>query len=184
MEPPAVARQPLNSDHRGRPRPGSVFCHQETYMSFVNTQPAAIAAAAAQLEGIGNSFAAESAGRGELDHGRRFLPPPTRCRSCRQGCSRPTVSSTSRSAPRLRRFTSSSPAAEPELRLLPGDRDGQPGRRRGELAVQRGVGRLVGRRSAGRRDHQPHRLHQRFDQRADRLGPEQQHRQPRQHQHR
>ena len=29
-------------------------------MSFVNTQPAAIAAAAAQIEGIGNSFAAES----------------------------------------------------------------------------------------------------------------------------
>jgi hypothetical protein len=31
-------------------------------MAFVNTQPAAIAAAATQLEGIGNSFAAESAG--------------------------------------------------------------------------------------------------------------------------
>ena len=31
-------------------------------MAFVNTQPAAIAAAAMQLEGIGNSFAAESAG--------------------------------------------------------------------------------------------------------------------------
>ena len=29
-------------------------------MSFVNTQPAAISAAATQLEGIGNSFAAES----------------------------------------------------------------------------------------------------------------------------
>lgn len=31
-------------------------------MAFVNTQPAAIAAAAQQLEGIGNSFAAESSG--------------------------------------------------------------------------------------------------------------------------
>lgn len=31
-------------------------------MAFVNTQPAAIAAAATQLEGIGNSFAAESTG--------------------------------------------------------------------------------------------------------------------------
>jgi PE family len=29
-------------------------------MAYVNTMPAAIAAAAAQLEGIGNSFAAES----------------------------------------------------------------------------------------------------------------------------
>ena len=31
-------------------------------MSFVNTQPAAIAAAATQIEGIANSFAAESGG--------------------------------------------------------------------------------------------------------------------------
>ena len=31
-------------------------------MAFVNTQPAAIAAAAQQLEGIFNSFAAESTG--------------------------------------------------------------------------------------------------------------------------
>jgi hypothetical protein len=41
---------------------GSVFLQQETYMAFVNTQPAAIAAAAQQLEGIFNSFSAESAG--------------------------------------------------------------------------------------------------------------------------
>jgi hypothetical protein len=43
-----------------RPLPGSVFFHQEKYMSFVKTLPEALAAAAAQLEGIGNSFTTES----------------------------------------------------------------------------------------------------------------------------
>src|ERR1700738_1140136 len=40
---------------------GPTAFHQERYMSYVSTAPAAIAAAATQLEGIGNSFAAESA---------------------------------------------------------------------------------------------------------------------------
>ena len=37
-------------------------------MSFVTTAPAAIAAAATQLEGVGNSFATESSARRGLDH--------------------------------------------------------------------------------------------------------------------
>src|ERR1700722_10690274 len=48
-----------DTDHCGRPV-GSAAFHQERYMAYVSTAPAAIAAAATQLEGIGNSFAAES----------------------------------------------------------------------------------------------------------------------------
>ena len=39
---------------------GPATFHQERHMAYVSTAPAAIAAAATQLEGIGNSFAAES----------------------------------------------------------------------------------------------------------------------------
>ena len=39
---------------------GPATFHQERYMAYVSTAPAAIAAAATQLEGIGNSFSAES----------------------------------------------------------------------------------------------------------------------------
>src|SRR6202035_2410423 len=39
---------------------GPAAFHQERYMAYVSTAPAAIAAAATQLEGIGNSFSAES----------------------------------------------------------------------------------------------------------------------------
>jgi hypothetical protein len=40
---------------------GPAAFHQESHMAYVSTVPAAIAAAATQLEGIGNSFSAESA---------------------------------------------------------------------------------------------------------------------------
>jgi hypothetical protein len=40
---------------------GSAAFHQESCMAYVSTAPAAIAAAASQLEGIGSSFSAESA---------------------------------------------------------------------------------------------------------------------------
>ncbi len=148
-------------------------------MAFVNTQPAAIAAAATQLEGIGNSFAAESAAL-------RPRPPmscpprPTRCRFCRQGCSRPTASSTNRSAPRLRPSTSSS------LQLLNQSsgsyQETESANQAGAAAnslVGRYILRLVGR---GHRGHRPGRkpleLHQRREQRAQRLVLRQQHRQP------
>src|ERR1700677_741993 len=50
-----------DTDHCGQPCWGRPLSTQERYMAYVSTAPAAIAAAASQLEGIGNSFAAESA---------------------------------------------------------------------------------------------------------------------------
>src|SRR5271168_2122671 len=52
---------PTDRDQRCRPlQRGRLLATQERHMSFVKTQPAAIAAAATQIEGIANSFAAES----------------------------------------------------------------------------------------------------------------------------
>ena len=76
-------------------------------MSFVKTVPAAIAAAATQLEGIGNSFAAESsAAAGSTT---AIAPAAADEVSILQAaCSLPMGSSTKRSAPKPRPFTSSS----------------------------------------------------------------------------
>ena len=76
-------------------------------MSFVQTLPEALAAAAAQLEGIGNSFSAESAGAAGPTTA-IAQQPPTKCRRCRRACSLPTASSIKRSAPKPRPFISSS----------------------------------------------------------------------------
>ena len=114
-------------------------------MSLVNTQPAAISAAATQLEGIGNSFAAESAAAATSTTD--VVPAASDEVSILQAGVFSTYGqlyqSVSAQAQAIhQQFTN---LLNQSSRLLPGDRVGQPGRGRRKLAVGRDVGRLVGR---------------------------------------
>ncbi len=109
-------------------------------MSLLNTQPAAIAAAATQLEGIGNSFAAESTAAASSTTD--VVPAASDEVSILQAGVFSTYGqlyqSVSAQAQAIhQQFVQ---LLNQSSGLLPGDRVGQPGRCRRELAVQR-VGR-------------------------------------------